>query len=62
MDEQWTEPLRCPNCRQTGTVSLTLSAHDETPTVNDIADGFTVVETPFGPLFHCAACDMPADP
>jgi hypothetical protein len=43
MDEQWTEPLRCPNCRQTGTVSLTLLAHGETPTVNHIADGFTVV-------------------
>jgi hypothetical protein len=28
---------------------------------HDIADGFTVDETPFGPLFHCVACELPAD-
>jgi hypothetical protein len=32
-----------------------------TPTVNSIEEGFKVVQTPYGPNFHCEACDVEVD-
>jgi hypothetical protein len=62
MDDYWSETLRCPNCRKTGKVSLTMTDREEIPTVNSIEDGFKVVQTKHGPIFHCGTCDVPARP
>ena len=41
---------------------LVLPEHAEIPTVIDVADGFNVVETPYGPSFRCAGCNLEVDP
>ena len=61
MTDQWTEQLRCPQCRQTGTVSLSQTLADAVPTVNRVADGFKALHTVFGPNFLCAACQVEVD-
>jgi hypothetical protein len=58
--DQWIEKLRCSSCTNTGTVSLSQSGGDETPKVLSISDGFKVVQTEYGPDFHCNACNLPA--
>jgi hypothetical protein len=62
MADQWTENLRCPLCRKTGVVSLSQHDGDNTPIVQSISEDFKVVMTPFGPDFHCATCNVAADP
>jgi hypothetical protein len=62
MDEQWTETLRCPSCRKTGPASLTQGEQDETPRVNDLAAGFKVIYTQYGPSFRCENCDVEVMP
>jgi hypothetical protein len=62
MTDQWNEQLQCPQCRQTGMVSLTQSRDWAIPTVARVTDGFKAVQTEYGPTFHCGACDIPAMP
>jgi hypothetical protein len=62
MDEQWTETLRCPNCRKIGRTDLTQGERDETPTVNSLPSGFKLLHTQFGPNFHCEDCGVEVDP
>lgn len=62
MIDQWNEVLRCPQCRNSGTASLSLSQHAETPTVEAVHGGFKVVQTEYGPNFRCGDCDVPALP
>jgi hypothetical protein len=62
MTDQWNEVLRCPQCRNTGTASLSQSDQADTPTVNGIPDGFKVVQTEYGPDFRCGVCDVPVEP
>jgi len=62
MTDQWTENLRCYACTNTGIASLSQGDGDQTPTVLFIADGFKVVQTEYGPDFHCENCNIPAAP
>jgi hypothetical protein len=62
MTDQWNEQLQCPQCRQTGLVSLSQSADAEMPIVDRVSDGFKAIQTDYGPNFHCGACDIPVDP
>lgn len=60
--DQWTEQLRCPQCRRTGMVNLYQGRNDDTPTVDDLPEGFKIVITEYGPGFRCATCDVAAEP
>lgn len=60
MTDQWTEKLRRHSCAKTGNVSLSQGDGDQTPTVLSIPDGFKVVQTEYGPDFHCDTCKVPA--
>ncbi len=60
--DEWNEKLRCPNCNKTGMVSLSLNEDADMPTVDGIADGFRVVQTEFGPDFHCTTCNVAVVP
>jgi hypothetical protein len=62
MTDQWDEVMRCPQCRQKGTVSLSQFVGNDMPTVDKIADGFRTVQTEFGPSFECGACNVPVEP
>jgi hypothetical protein len=62
MTDQWTEKLQCHFCSNTGIVSLSLGDGDQTPTVLSIPDRFKVVQTEYGPDFHCDTCNVPAMP
>jgi hypothetical protein len=62
MADQWNEPLQCPQCHQTGLVSLSQSRGAEMPIVDRVSDGFKAIHTEYGPNFHCDACDVPVDP
>ncbi len=62
MTDRWNERLRCPKCLKTGMVSLTQVEDDEMPTVGDIADGFKVVQTQYGPSFRCEDCGVKVVP
>jgi hypothetical protein len=62
MADEWNEKLRCGHCRNTGTVSLSQSEADWAPTVHTISCDFKVVQTEYGPDFHCVACSVPAAP
>ena len=62
MIDQWTEELRCRSCANTGIVSLSQVEGDQTPTVLSIPDGLKVVQTEYGPDFHCETCNVPALP
>lgn len=59
MTDKWDERLRCPQCGRTGTASLSHFKGVDRPTVNSVTDGFRVVQTEFGPDFHCATCNVP---
>ena len=60
--DQWNELLRCPQCRNTGLASLWQGKDGDTPTVDDIPEGFKIVMTEYGPCFICAACGVAVDP
>jgi hypothetical protein len=60
--DEWNEELRCPNCDTTGMVSLSHPKGDPVPTVQNVSDGFKVVQTEYGPDFRCAGCDIAVDP
>jgi predicted RNA-binding Zn-ribbon protein involved in translation (DUF1610 family) len=65
--DQWTETLRCPKCRRTGSAELSQANgqayHDGDQDVRvDLAPiGFKVVSTEFGSSFYCAICGTSAD-
>jgi hypothetical protein len=59
MIDKWGEHLRCPQCSNTGEASLSHSKDAKTPTVDGISDGFKAVQTEYGPVFHCEACNVP---
>jgi hypothetical protein len=58
MDDQWSEELRCPQCRNTGMVSLSHFKGAYVPVVNDVSDGFKVVQTEYGINFACSPCNV----
>ena len=60
--DYWNEQLRCPQCRKTGMASLYQGQNDDTPTVDDIPEGFNVVITEYGPDFVCATCGVAVEP
>jgi hypothetical protein len=62
MTDQWNEELHCPQCHNTGVVSLSQPKHAEMPTVDGIPDGFKAIHTEYGPNFHCRTCDFPVNP
>jgi hypothetical protein len=62
MTDQWNEKLHCPQCRQTGTASLTHLKDADMPTVDSVSDGFKAVQTEYGPDFQCGVCNLPASP
>jgi hypothetical protein len=62
MTDHWNEALRCPKCNNTGIVSLSQFGDALTPTVDSIPDSFMAVHREYGPDFHCAACNIRAEP
>lgn len=62
MTDEWNEKLQCPSCRKTGMASLSQGERDYAPTVQVVPDGFKVVQTEYGPDFHCEACDVAVEP
>jgi hypothetical protein len=62
MTDQWNEQLECPQCRQTGLVSLSQPEDAEMPVVDRVSDGFKTIQTECGPNFHCGACAVPVYP
>jgi hypothetical protein len=62
MVDQWNEQLHCPQCRNTGMASLSQPKDAEIPTVEAVPDGFKVVQTEYGPDFHCGVCNVRAAP
>jgi len=42
--------------------SLLQAEGDQTPTVLAVPDGFKVVQTEYGPDFHCQICNVAVDP
>jgi hypothetical protein len=62
MPEEWYEHLRCPNCRKTGTASLSLGDDARTATVLSVPDGFKITQKEHGPDFRCETCNVAAEP
>ena len=62
MTDQWDEHLRCPQCGITGMASLSQPKEADIPTIDRVPDGFTAVQTEYGPDFHCAACNVAVEP
>jgi hypothetical protein len=62
MDDQWSEELRCPQCRNTGIVSLSHFKGAYVPVVDSVSDGFRAVQTEYGPNFECGVCNVAAEP
>ncbi len=62
MTDQWAENLRCYTCTNTGNTTLSQGDGDRTPTVLSISGGFKVVQTEYGPDFHCETCNVLAEP
>jgi hypothetical protein len=62
MIDQWDEKLRCPQCHNTGMTSLSQFKDANMPTVDRVSDGFKVVQTEYGPNFHCGTCNVRAIP
>jgi hypothetical protein len=60
MIDDWNERLLCGICGRIGMARLSQGADDRTPSVLSISDGFKVVQTEYGPDFHCAKCNIPA--
>jgi hypothetical protein len=56
--DRWTEKLQCNFCASIGTVILSQGDRDPIPTVLSISDCFKVVQTDYGPDFHCATCKV----
>jgi hypothetical protein len=57
MRERWTEDLVCPNCQKTGQAEL--SQTDDLSwdvRADSVADGFIVIQSQHGIIFHCASC------
>lgn len=61
MIDEWNEKLRCMKCGKSGMARLA-QQDDDVPVVQAIADGFKVVDTSFGPAFHCKECDVEVAP
>jgi hypothetical protein len=59
MTDRWDENLRCPQCRNTGMASLSHLEGAQVPTVDLVTAGFKVVQTEYGPDFHCGVCNVP---
>jgi hypothetical protein len=62
MKDEWDETLRCPICDKTGKASLRQDEGADTPAVQRAPDGFKVVDTQYGPNFHCEACNVAVNP
>jgi hypothetical protein len=42
--------------------SLSQAEGDQSPTVLTVPDGFKVVQTEYGPDFHCGTCNVAVEP
>jgi hypothetical protein len=62
MTDQWNENLRCPQCHKTGMAGLSQIKGAQVPTVDLVPAGFKVVQSQYGPDFHCGTCDVPVLP
>jgi transcription elongation factor Elf1 len=62
MTDRWNETLRCPKCGKTGVATVYQGTTDDSPSIEQVPDGFKVVRTQYGPNFHCAACGVAVDP
>jgi hypothetical protein len=62
MTDRWNEQLQCPQCRTSGTASLSHFQGADMPVVDNVSDGFKAVQTEYGPNFHCGECDVPVRP
>lgn len=62
MDDQWKERLRCPQCKKRVMASLFQDAATDVPTVDDIAEGFSMTLGPDGPIFFCSDCAVEVEP
>ncbi len=62
MDDQWKERLRCPRCKKRGMASLSLDAAADVPTVDEIAEGFSMRIGPRGLTFFCSECAVEVEP
>jgi hypothetical protein len=63
MRERWTEDLECPNCQKTGVAEL--SQTDDLSwdvRADSVPDGFIVIQSKHGIIFHCASCDIAVKP
>jgi hypothetical protein len=60
--DQWSENLRCSRCKNSGIAALSQGDGDWIPTVLSTPNGFKVVQTEYGPDFHCETCNVPAAP
>jgi hypothetical protein len=58
LNDQWNEKLWRRKCGKTGMASLSQDNGAATPIVQSIPDGFKVVQTEYGPDFHCEACTI----
>jgi hypothetical protein len=61
MTDEWSEELRCPNCGNTGVASLSQRDND-IPIVQSVPNGFKVVDSQYGPDFHCGTCNVAVAP
>jgi hypothetical protein len=65
--DQWTETLRCPKCRMTGSVELSQANGqafhdgDQVVRVESVSEGFKAVQFEYGSNFYCSSCDGPAE-
>lgn len=62
MKDGWNESLRCPICGKTGMASLSQDEDADTPIVQRVPSGFTVVSNQHGPDFHCDTCNVAVQP
>ncbi len=62
MTDEWNEQLRCPGCGKGGMASLSQGDGDQAPTVLTVPDGFKVIQTEYGPDFHCGTCNIAVAP
>ena len=63
MREHWTEDLVCPNCQRTGAAELSQTDNLSWDVRADsIPDGFIVILSQHGIIFHCASCDIAVKP
>ena len=62
MRDEWNETLRCPKCGKIGMASLSQDDGDDMSIIQRVPDGFKAVNTPHGPDFLCATCDVAVKP